>query len=119
MSEAHIERTFRAEDDLFAIATYIAVDNLDAAMRFLDAAEKTFKTLAEPGEGGPPQNANQKNSERFFDEISPRRIYPSEVQNTFQSLDFKPRNGTADKMLGERPSRPVWTVKQLIGFFGV
>jgi plasmid stabilization system protein ParE len=35
-----------AKQDLIEQADYIAQDNLDAALRFLDAAEKTFAQLA-------------------------------------------------------------------------
>lgn len=55
MSEAHIERTFRTENDLFEIASYIATDKPDAAIRFLDAAESTFKILASMPEMGRPR----------------------------------------------------------------
>lgn len=39
-------------DDLHKLADYIARDNLDAAIRFLDAAEATFRSLTENPEIG-------------------------------------------------------------------
>ena len=37
-----ITNTPQAREDLLGIADYIANDNLDAALRFLDAAEAAF-----------------------------------------------------------------------------
>ncbi len=42
----HINKTPQVEIDLIDCAMYIAEDNLDAAERFLDAAEATFERLA-------------------------------------------------------------------------
>ena len=39
-------KTPQASDDLFEIASFIALDNVDAAERFLDAAEAAFAQLA-------------------------------------------------------------------------
>ncbi len=41
-----IERTPQARRDLVDLANFIAKDSLDAARRFLDAAEATFEFLA-------------------------------------------------------------------------
>jgi toxin ParE1/3/4 len=41
-----VHKTPLAEADLLEIASFIAEDNLDAAERFLDAAEATFTDLA-------------------------------------------------------------------------
>ena len=42
----------RAKDDLFGHASYIAIDNPDAAIRLLDAARDAFEKLAAmPGMG--------------------------------------------------------------------
>ena len=61
MSEGRVERTFQVEPDLYEIATYIGADNPDAAMRFLDAAEKEFKSLAAmPGKGRPRRFKNPR-----------------------------------------------------------
>ena len=45
MNKRAVYRSSQAEDDLSEIAIYIGEDNPNAAMRFLDAAEATFKTL--------------------------------------------------------------------------
>lgn len=43
--------------DLDEHAEYIAQDNLDAAIRFLEAAEETFRQIAEmPGMGSPQEH---------------------------------------------------------------
>ena len=42
----HVSKTPQAQLDLLDIASFIAEDNLDAAERFLDAAEETFALLA-------------------------------------------------------------------------
>ncbi len=42
----HVFQTPLARADLVEIATFIAKDDLRAAMRLLDAAEKTFRQLA-------------------------------------------------------------------------
>src|SRR5712692_6745894 len=41
-----IHKTPQAERDVLAIASFIAEDNLEAAERFLDAAEETLTLLA-------------------------------------------------------------------------
>ena len=52
MKSHRIERSFSVEGDLFDIAIFIAAGNPEAALRFLDAAEATFKQLAAmPGMG--------------------------------------------------------------------
>lgn len=44
----------QAKCDLIDLAAYIAQDSIDAAERFIDAAETAFKFLAEtPGAGAP------------------------------------------------------------------
>jgi len=43
---SQIQKTPQAAADLIDIASYIAEDNLDAAERFLDAAEEAFALLA-------------------------------------------------------------------------
>jgi len=43
---SQIQKTPQAAADLSDIASYIAEDNLDAAERFLDAAEEAFALLA-------------------------------------------------------------------------
>jgi toxin ParE1/3/4 len=43
---SQIQKTPQAAADLIDIASYIAEDNLDAAERFLDAAEEAFTLLA-------------------------------------------------------------------------
>jgi toxin ParE1/3/4 len=43
---SQIQKTPQAANDLIDIASYIAEDNLDAAERFLDAAEEAFALLA-------------------------------------------------------------------------
>jgi toxin ParE1/3/4 len=49
-----ILKTPQAVDDLLEIASFIAADNLDAAERFLDAAEAAFAQLAAlPSIGAP------------------------------------------------------------------
>jgi len=46
--------TPRADEDLDELANYIANDNLQAALRFLEAARRTFRRLGEtPGIGSP------------------------------------------------------------------
>src|SRR5688500_7780403 len=40
-------------DDVDAIANHIAIDNLDAALRFYDAAQAAFEFLASTPLGGP------------------------------------------------------------------
>ncbi len=48
----NIERRPEVDEDLFEIATYIAMDNPGAAMAFLDAVEETFDDLGRtPGLG--------------------------------------------------------------------
>jgi len=42
----HVYQTPQTRDDLVEIAQYIARNDLRAAMRFLDAAERTFEQLA-------------------------------------------------------------------------
>jgi len=42
----HVHKRPLARQDVLEIASYIAADNLDAAERFLDAAEQTFALLA-------------------------------------------------------------------------
>ena len=50
--KGEIHRLPRAELDLQTAAEYIAQDNLDAAVRFINAAEDAFRKLAEmPGMG--------------------------------------------------------------------
>lgn len=41
-----ITKTPQARQDLLELAHYIAIDNLDAALRFLEAAEGAFELLA-------------------------------------------------------------------------
>ncbi len=48
---AKIVKTPKAKNDLLDLASYIAQDNLEAALRFLDAAESAFRLMAE----GPDQ----------------------------------------------------------------
>ncbi len=43
---ARIQKSSRAETDLEAIADFIAVDNLDAAIRWSDDINRTFELLA-------------------------------------------------------------------------
>ena len=43
---AKITKTPQAREDLLELADYIAQHNLDAALRFLDAAEVAFELLA-------------------------------------------------------------------------
>src|SRR3954447_6698089 len=43
----------KAIDDVIAVAAYIAHDNLGAALRFYDAAEREFDLLAEMPNAGP------------------------------------------------------------------
>jgi toxin ParE1/3/4 len=50
MKPVHIRP--RADAEIDSLADYIAVDNLDAAMRFLDAVQKAFAMIGEqPGIG--------------------------------------------------------------------
>jgi len=52
MSSLRVNKTSTAKQDLTDIATYIAVDSLDASDRFLQAADTAFLRLAEmPGLG--------------------------------------------------------------------
>jgi plasmid stabilization system protein ParE len=43
---ARVQKTSRAEGDLTAIVDYIAADNLDAALRWSDEIDQTFRLLA-------------------------------------------------------------------------
>lgn len=48
----HVRRRLGVSTDVIELAEYIARDNLDAALRFLDRVEETIKGLAEmPGKG--------------------------------------------------------------------
>ncbi len=50
----------KADDDLEEIAVYIAGDSVDAAMRFLDAAESTINDLINsPGRGALLRTQNE------------------------------------------------------------
>jgi len=49
-----ITKTPQARRDLLELADFIAQDSLDAAERFLDAAEETFNLLAKMPEMGTP-----------------------------------------------------------------
>jgi toxin ParE1/3/4 len=54
----------RAEKDLEELATYISRDNLDAALRLIDAANATFESLARfPGLGEPCEFDNPRLAE--------------------------------------------------------
>ena len=44
---AHINKTPAAQQDLRELACHIATDNLEAALRFLDAAEAALQQLAQ------------------------------------------------------------------------
>lgn len=43
---ARVQKTSRAKTDLIEIADYIAADNLDAALRWIDEIDQTFRLLA-------------------------------------------------------------------------
>lgn len=43
---ARIRKSSRAETDLLDITDYIAIDNLDAALRWLDGIQRLFQMLA-------------------------------------------------------------------------
>jgi len=53
MSREIIRRS-PVEGDLYDLAEYISRDDLDAAIRFLDAVEETFRFLAESSDVGNP-----------------------------------------------------------------
>jgi len=57
-----------AEQELDEYALYIAKDNLDAALRIYDAAEETYRNLAEFPEMGETYNSSNKllSHVRFF-----------------------------------------------------
>jgi toxin ParE1/3/4 len=44
---ARIKKTSRAETDLISIADYIAQDSIDAAVRWIDEIDQTFRLLAQ------------------------------------------------------------------------
>jgi toxin ParE1/3/4 len=48
------KRTPQARRDVMGIADYIAENNLDAALRFLDAIDHTFRFLAANPQSGEP-----------------------------------------------------------------
>jgi toxin ParE1/3/4 len=48
----HVSRKPEVRRDLVELAEYISHDNLDAALRLLDAAERTFRFLAANREAG-------------------------------------------------------------------
>jgi toxin ParE1/3/4 len=49
---ARVQKTSRAEIDLIAISDYIAADNLDAALNWINEIDQTFRLLAQnPGLG--------------------------------------------------------------------
>jgi toxin ParE1/3/4 len=57
---AHVSRTPEVRRDLIEITDFISHDNLDAALRFLDAAEETFHFLQEnPQAGAIYRSANE------------------------------------------------------------
>jgi toxin ParE1/3/4 len=43
---ARVEKTSRAETDLVEIADYIAADSLEAAVRWIDEIDQSFRLLA-------------------------------------------------------------------------
>jgi toxin ParE1/3/4 len=56
MSRRDVFRRTIVFEDLQGLADHIARDNLDAAIRFLDAAELTFQRLAESPDLGNPSH---------------------------------------------------------------
>ena len=64
-----IIRREKAKADVTELADYIAIDNLDAAERFIEAAESAFRFLSEtPGAGA--------TREYFTRELSGLRMWP-------------------------------------------
>lgn len=66
---ARIAKRAKAKQDLIDLAEYIARDNVDAAERFVDAAEAAFLLLSKtPGAGA--------TSEFFTSELAGVRVWP-------------------------------------------
>ncbi len=64
-----ITKRAKAKQDLIELAEYIASDNIDAAERFIDAAEAAFNFLSEtPGAGA--------SREHFSPGLSGLRMWP-------------------------------------------
>jgi toxin ParE1/3/4 len=60
-----ILRTPAAEEDVWEIALYIALDNEAAAVRLLDRFDKTFRMLADFPRGGPARPELGENVRSF------------------------------------------------------
>jgi toxin ParE1/3/4 len=66
-----VSRKPEVRRDLVGLADYISRDNLDAALRFLDAAERTFNFLAANNQSGQQCGFQQP-------EIAGLRVWPIE-----------------------------------------
>jgi len=70
-----IRRRKEVAADIIEIARYIASDSIDAALRFFDAVEETFKALASmPGMGGKMELKNLPDVRSF-----PVRGFPNHL----------------------------------------